>query len=106
MFLRKNGRLCESVNSKMLFVFAFQTGHTTGPSLNNDKLYKFAYSAEVYVDGVKASLQKSAGYRISSGVDVNLLWRNPDNDDDQLIKITVINAIRQLKTYTIFSALI
>ncbi|NWU87542.1 MTP protein, partial [Onychorhynchus coronatus] len=70
-------------------VFAFQTGHTTGPSLNNDKLYKFAYSAEVYVDRVKASLQKSAGYRISSGVDVNLLWRNPDNDDDQLIKIMI-----------------
>uniref|UniRef100_A0A8C5NJQ1 Microsomal triglyceride transfer protein n=1 Tax=Junco hyemalis TaxID=40217 RepID=A0A8C5NJQ1_JUNHY len=64
-------------------------GHTTGPSLNNDKLYKFAYSAEVYVDQVKASLQKSAGYRISSGVDVNLLWRNPDNDDDQLVKITM-----------------
>nr|XP_009935284.1 PREDICTED: microsomal triglyceride transfer protein large subunit [Opisthocomus hoazin] len=64
-------------------------GHTTGPSLSNDKLYKFAYSAEVYVDQVKASLQKSAGYRISSGVDVNLLWRNPDNDDDQLIKITI-----------------
>ncbi|NWI42300.1 MTP protein, partial [Picathartes gymnocephalus] len=77
------------VNSKTLFVFAFQTGHTTGPSLSNDKLYKFAYSAEVYVDRVKASLQKSAGYRISSGVDVNLLWRNPDNDDDQLIKITI-----------------
>ncbi|NXB75404.1 MTP protein, partial [Donacobius atricapilla] len=77
------------VSSKMLFVFAYQTGHTTGPSLNNDKLYKFAYSAEVYVDQVKASLQKSAGYRISSGVDVNLLWRNPDNDDDQLVKITM-----------------
>ncbi|NXG13196.1 MTP protein, partial [Grallaria varia] len=68
---------------------ASQTGHTTGPSLNNDKLYKFAYTAEVYVDRVKASLQKSAGYRISSGVDVNLLWRNPDNDDDQLVKITI-----------------
>lgn len=88
------------------FGFAFPTGHTTGPSLNNDKLYKFAYSAEVYVDQVKASLQKSAGYRISSGVDVNLLWRNPDNDDDQLIKITVINAIRQLMTRPILSAFI
>ncbi|NWI51062.1 MTP protein, partial [Calyptomena viridis] len=64
-------------------------GHTTGPSLNNDRLYKFAYSTEVYVDRVKASLQKSAGYRISSGVDVNLLWRNPENDDDQLVKITI-----------------
>ncbi|KFU99804.1 Microsomal triglyceride transfer protein large subunit, partial [Pterocles gutturalis] len=64
-------------------------GHTTGPSLNNDKLYKFAYSAEVYVDQVKASLKKSAGYRISSAVDVNLLWRNPDNDDDQLVKVMI-----------------
>ncbi|NXT28007.1 MTP protein, partial [Syrrhaptes paradoxus] len=64
-------------------------GHTTGPSLSNDKLYKFAYSAEVYVDQVKASLQKSAGYRISSAVDVNLLWRNPDNDDDQLVKVMI-----------------
>ncbi|KAM4674426.1 microsomal triglyceride transfer protein large subunit [Amazona ochrocephala] len=64
-------------------------GHTTGPSLNNDKLYKFAYSTEVYVDRVKASLQKSAGYRLSSGVDVSLLWRNPDNDDDQLVKVTI-----------------
>ncbi|KAM9026687.1 microsomal triglyceride transfer protein large subunit [Ara ararauna] len=64
-------------------------GHTTGPSLNNDKLYKFSYSTEVYVDRVKASLQKSAGYRLSSGVDVNLLWRNPDNDDDQLVKVTI-----------------
>ncbi|XP_010182724.1 PREDICTED: microsomal triglyceride transfer protein large subunit [Mesitornis unicolor] len=72
-------------------------GHTTGPSLNNDKLYKFAYSAEVYVDRVKASLQKSAGYRFSSGVDVNLLWRNPDNDDDQLVKIT----IRDVKVETV-----
>ncbi|NXN95245.1 MTP protein, partial [Rhinopomastus cyanomelas] len=66
-------------------------GHTTGPSLNNDKLYKFAYSTEVYVDRVKASLQKSAGYRISSDVDVSLLWRNPENDDNQLIKITINN---------------
>ncbi|XP_006023739.1 microsomal triglyceride transfer protein large subunit [Alligator sinensis] len=64
-------------------------GHTTGPRLNNDKLYKFTYSTEVFIDRVKASLQDSAGYRILSGVDVNLVWRNPNNDDDQLIKITI-----------------
>ncbi|NWJ08051.1 MTP protein, partial [Crypturellus undulatus] len=64
-------------------------GHTTGPSLNNDKIYKFAYSSEVFVDRVKASLERSAGFRISSGVDVNLLWRNPDDDNDQLIKVTI-----------------
>uniref|UniRef100_A0A8C3BB72 Microsomal triglyceride transfer protein n=1 Tax=Cairina moschata TaxID=8855 RepID=A0A8C3BB72_CAIMO len=66
-------------------------GHTTGPSLSNDKIYTFAYTAEVYVDRAKASLKKSAGYRISSDVDVNLLWRNPDNDDDQLVKVTIKN---------------
>lgn len=66
-------------------------GHTTGPSLSNDRLYRFAYTAEVYVDRAKASLQKSAGYRFSAGVDVNLLWRNPENDDDQLIKVMIRN---------------
>uniref|UniRef100_A0A8C9EPY8 Microsomal triglyceride transfer protein n=1 Tax=Pavo cristatus TaxID=9049 RepID=A0A8C9EPY8_PAVCR len=66
-------------------------GHTTGPSLSNDRLYKFAYTTEVYVDRAKASLQKSAGYRFSADVDVNLLWRNPENDDDQLIKVMIRN---------------
>lgn len=106
IFLEKNHRLFELACSQTLSVFAFQTGHTTGPSLSNDKLYKFAYSAEVYVDRPKASLKKSAGYRFSSAVDVNLLWRNPDNDDDQLIKITVINVISLFKTCPVFSAFI
>lgn len=65
------------------------TGHNTGPRINNDKLYKFAYSTEVLIDRVKGSPQESSGFRISSGVDVNLVWRNPNNDDDQLIKIAV-----------------
>lgn len=65
------------------------TGHTTGLSLNNDRLYKLTYSTEVFLDRGKGKLQDSVGYRISSNVDVVLLWRNPDGDDDQLIKITV-----------------
>nr|XP_056711135.1 microsomal triglyceride transfer protein large subunit [Euleptes europaea] len=64
-------------------------GHNTGPRINNDKLYKFVYSTEVLIDRVKGSPQESAGFRISSGVDVNLVWRNPNNDDDQLIKIAI-----------------
>lgn len=64
-------------------------GHTTGLSLNNDRLYKLSYSTEVLLDGAKGKLQESVGYRISSNVDVALLWRNPDGDDDQLIQITV-----------------
>ncbi|KAH0615864.1 hypothetical protein JD844_026458 [Phrynosoma platyrhinos] len=63
--------------------------HNTGPRINNDKLYKFAYTTEVTVNRVKGSPQESVGYRISSEVDVNLVWRNPNNDDDQLIKIAI-----------------
>ncbi|XP_006100342.3 microsomal triglyceride transfer protein large subunit [Myotis lucifugus] len=64
-------------------------GHTTGLSLNNDRLYKLTYSTEVFVNQGKGKLQDSVGYRISSNVDVVLLWRNPDGDDDQLIQITI-----------------
>ncbi|XP_065261495.1 microsomal triglyceride transfer protein large subunit [Emys orbicularis] len=79
----------------VLFLCIFSTysasvkGHTTGPRINNDKLYKFTYSTEVLIDRVKGLPEDSAGYRISSGVDVNLVWRNPNNDDDQLIKIMI-----------------
>ncbi|XP_012496530.1 PREDICTED: microsomal triglyceride transfer protein large subunit [Propithecus coquereli] len=66
-------------------------GHTTGLSLNNDRLYKLTYSTEVFLDRGKGKLQDSVGYRLSTGVDVVLLWRNPDGDDDQLIQITIKN---------------
>lgn len=64
-------------------------GHTTGLSLNNDRLYKLTYSTEVFLNRGKGKLHDTVGYRISSNVDVVLLWRNPDGDDDQLIQITV-----------------
>ncbi|XP_075400982.1 microsomal triglyceride transfer protein large subunit [Tenrec ecaudatus] len=64
-------------------------GHTTGLSLNNDRLYKLTYSTEVILDRGKGKLQDIVGFRISSNVDAVLLWRNPDGDDDQLIKITM-----------------
>ncbi|XP_030046597.1 microsomal triglyceride transfer protein large subunit isoform X2 [Microcaecilia unicolor] len=63
--------------------------HTSGPRLNNDKLYTFTYSSEVFINRPRGLPQDSAGYRISSKVDVNLIWRNPNNDDDQLIKLTI-----------------
>ena len=47
------------------------------------------YSSEVFLDRGKGNLQDSVGYRISSNVDVVLLWRSPDGDDNQLIQITV-----------------
>ncbi|XP_053411533.1 microsomal triglyceride transfer protein large subunit [Nycticebus coucang] len=66
-------------------------GHTTGLSLNNDRLYKLTYSTEVLLNRGKGKLQDNVGYRLSSNVDVILLWRNPDGDDDQLIQITINN---------------
>lgn len=64
-------------------------GHTTGLSLNNDRLYKLSYSTDVFLDGAKGKLPDSVGFRISSSVTAALLWRNPDGDDDQLIQITM-----------------
>ncbi|XP_006193034.1 microsomal triglyceride transfer protein large subunit [Camelus ferus] len=64
-------------------------GHTTGLSLNNERLYKLTYSTEVFLDRGKGKLQDSVGYRVSFNVDVVLLWRSPDGDDDQLIQITI-----------------
>jgi microsomal triglyceride transfer protein large subunit len=43
----------------------------------------------VFLDGGKGKPQDSVGYKISSDVDVVLLWRNPDGDDDQVIQVTV-----------------
>uniref|UniRef100_A0A2K5W7X5 Microsomal triglyceride transfer protein large subunit n=2 Tax=Macaca fascicularis TaxID=9541 RepID=A0A2K5W7X5_MACFA len=73
----------------VMSVFSRSRSHTTGLSLNNDRLYKLTYSTEVLLDRGKGKLQDSVGYRISSNVDVALLWRNPDGDDDQLIQITM-----------------
>ncbi|MGH0148145.1 UNVERIFIED_CONTAM: hypothetical protein FKN15_070013 [Acipenser sinensis] len=60
---------------------------TAGPRLNNGKLYKYSYAAEVLLDRAKGTAEESTGYRISTSVNVNLVWRNPSNKDEQLIKI-------------------
>lgn len=72
-----------------LFVSSFCTVHTAGPRLNNDKVYRYNYATEVLIDRPRGSLQESVGYKISSEVEVSLIWRNPSNKDDQLIRIGV-----------------
>ncbi|XP_010775094.1 microsomal triglyceride transfer protein large subunit isoform X1 [Notothenia coriiceps] len=72
-------------------VSCVSSGGAAGPRLNNDQLYKFSYSTEVLVDRVRGSKEGSAGYRISSDVDVNLVWRDPSNKDDQLIQLAISN---------------
>lgn len=65
------------------------SGGAAGPRLNNNQLYKFSYTTEVLVDKARGSKEGSAGYRISSDVDVNLVWRDPSSKDDQLIQVAV-----------------
>lgn len=65
--------------------------HTAGPRLNNDKVYRYNYATEVLIDRPRGSLQDSVGYKISSEVEVSLIWRNPSNKDDQLIRIGMKN---------------
>ncbi|XP_034390641.1 microsomal triglyceride transfer protein large subunit isoform X1 [Cyclopterus lumpus] len=62
-----------------------------GPRLNNNQLYKFSYTTEVLVDGTRGSKEGSAGYKISSDVDVHLVWRGPSSKDDQLIQLAISN---------------
>ncbi|XP_014353094.1 microsomal triglyceride transfer protein large subunit [Latimeria chalumnae] len=61
--------------------------HAAGPRLNKEKLYRYAYTTEVLLDRAKGKIQEATGFKISSNVDVHLLWKNPSDDDDQLIKI-------------------
>ncbi|XP_058495776.1 microsomal triglyceride transfer protein large subunit [Solea solea] len=62
-----------------------------GLRLNNNQLYKFSYSTEVLLNKAKGSKEGSAGYRISSDVDIHLVWRDPSSKDDQLIQLAISN---------------
>lgn len=66
-------------------------GAAAGPRLNNNQLYKFSYTTEVLVDRARGSKEGSAGYRISSDVDINLVWRDPSSKDDQLVRLAMSN---------------
>ncbi|XP_070840770.1 microsomal triglyceride transfer protein large subunit [Chaetodon trifascialis] len=72
-------------------VSAAAKGGAAGPRLNNNQLYKFSYATEVLLDRTRPSKEGSAGYRISSDVDVNLVWRDPSSKDDQLIQVAISN---------------
>lgn len=62
-----------------------------GPRLNNNQLYKFSYTTEVWVDRARGTPRGSAGYKLSSDVDISLVWRDPSSKDDQLIQLTISN---------------
>ncbi|RVE76225.1 hypothetical protein OJAV_G00006380 [Oryzias javanicus] len=62
-----------------------------GPRLHNNQLYKFSYTTEVLLDKAKGSKEGGAGYKISSEVNINLVWRDPSSKDDQLIQLAISN---------------
>ncbi|CAH2301274.1 microsomal triglyceride transfer large subunit [Pelobates cultripes] len=84
------------ISLTLFFLFVFSTFSAsikvqTGPRLNNDKVYKYTYTTEVLINKPRGLIEDSVGYKISSNVEVNLVWRNPNNKDDQLIRIVMKN---------------
>uniref|UniRef100_A0A8C8DW79 Microsomal triglyceride transfer protein n=1 Tax=Oryzias sinensis TaxID=183150 RepID=A0A8C8DW79_9TELE len=72
----------------LFLTFSFvSSGAAAGPRLHNKQLYKFSYTAEVLLDKAKGSKEGGAGYKISSEVNINLVWRDPSSKDDQLIQL-------------------
>uniref|UniRef100_A0A7N8Y8N6 Microsomal triglyceride transfer protein n=1 Tax=Mastacembelus armatus TaxID=205130 RepID=A0A7N8Y8N6_9TELE len=66
-------------------------GAAAGPRLNNNQLYKFSYTTEVLLDRTRGSKEGRAGYKISTNVDINLVWRDPSSKDNQLIQLAISN---------------
>lgn len=86
-------------------VSCVSSGAAAGPRLNNNQLYKFSYTTEVLVDRIRGSREGSAGYKISTDVDVNLVWRDPSSKDDQLIQLVVCWSSYMYRTWCHFKSL-
>ncbi|KAK1792471.1 hypothetical protein P4O66_012405 [Electrophorus voltai] len=67
------------------------TGASAGPRLNNGRLYRFHYNVELGLNRPRASARGTAGFQISSDVDISLTWRNPENQDEQLLRVQISN---------------
>ncbi|XP_012690684.2 microsomal triglyceride transfer protein large subunit [Clupea harengus] len=74
-----------------LFSFIASTEGAPGPRLDNRRLYRFSYSTDFQLDRAQGSRLGATGLRIASSVDINLVWRNPDNEDEQLLRIEISN---------------
>uniref|UniRef100_A0A8C1Z7P1 Microsomal triglyceride transfer protein n=1 Tax=Cyprinus carpio TaxID=7962 RepID=A0A8C1Z7P1_CYPCA len=78
---------------------------SAGPQIDNDKLYKYSYSAEVGLNRPTGSTRGNAGFRISSDVDISLVWRNSEIQDEQLLRISnvqVESAGKRSRKHNIF----
>uniref|UniRef100_A0A8C1W446 Microsomal triglyceride transfer protein n=1 Tax=Cyprinus carpio TaxID=7962 RepID=A0A8C1W446_CYPCA len=73
-------------NKKKIYLCA-----SAGPQIDNDKLYKYSYSAEVGLNRPTGSTRGNAGFRISSDVDISLVWRNSEIQDEQLLRVSCLS---------------
>ncbi|XP_051559463.1 microsomal triglyceride transfer protein [Myxocyprinus asiaticus] len=73
------------------FLSTSSLGANAGPRLDNDKLYRYSYSAEVGLNRPMGSTKGNAGFRINSDVEISLIWRNPENQDEQLLQVQISN---------------
>lgn len=79
----RSSRMCHSLT------FCVFSGASAGARLDNDKLYRYSYSAEVGLNRPTGSTRGNAGFRISSDVDISLVWRNSEIKDEQLLQVQV-----------------
>uniref|UniRef100_A0A672JWF4 Microsomal triglyceride transfer protein large subunit-like n=1 Tax=Sinocyclocheilus grahami TaxID=75366 RepID=A0A672JWF4_SINGR len=73
------------------FLSTSSLGAIAGPRLDNDKLYRYSYSTEVRLNRPTGSTRGNTGFRISSDVDISLVWRNPQIQDEQLLRLQISN---------------
>lgn len=78
--------LAQCVSSQHVCVVS---GASAGPRLDDGRLYRFSYTTELGVNRPKGSSRGNAGFKISSHVDISLSWRNPENPDEQLLRLQV-----------------
>lgn len=65
------------------------SGASAGPQLDGGRLYRFSYRTELSVNRPKGSSRGNVGFKISGDVDISLAWRNPENHDEQLLRVQV-----------------
>uniref|UniRef100_A0AAR2K183 Vitellogenin domain-containing protein n=1 Tax=Pygocentrus nattereri TaxID=42514 RepID=A0AAR2K183_PYGNA len=81
-------------NSSPLIVYCMSASLNSaskGPRLDDGRLYRFRYGVELGLNHPKGTAKGSAGFQFSSDVDISLAWRNPENQDDQLLRVQISN---------------
>lgn len=75
------------------------SGASAGPRVDDGRLYRFGYTTELGVNRPKGLSRGNAGFKTSSHVDISLSWRNPENPDEQLLRLQV----RRTRSHTAHS---